>query len=124
MEDEQKCLNCSFIELSSDESSDTSPSKSSIEKTLWKQSGDLTLIGFSVYSLDSVPSPSKSGKTIICDDCPGDDEGMEPEQQRPLNVTLLEDSDEEEMEETVHVSDSDCSSDELDEKERDTDGKL
>ena len=40
-------------------------------------------------------------------------------------MTLLEDSDDEEMENTVHVSDSDSLSDELDQEEqRNTDGKL
>lgn len=123
MEDDQKRLNCSFIGFSSDESSDTSPSKSSIEKTHSKRNGDLTLIGFSDDSLDSFPSPSKSGKTLLCDDFHCDDEGLEPEQQRPLNVTSLGDSDDEEMEETVHVIDSDSSSNELDQEQQRT-GKL
>ena len=123
MEGDQKRLNCSFIGFSSDESSETSPSKSSIEGTPLNLSGGLTLIGFSDDSLDSFPSPSKTGNTIIRDHCPNDDVVFEPEG-RPLDETVLRDSDEEEMEETVPLDYSDCSGDELDQDEqRNMDGK-
>ena len=82
MEDDQKRLNCSYIGFSSDESSDTSPSKSSIEKTPSKRNGDLTLMTALTHS-----HFRRSGKTIICYDLGSNDKELEPEQ-RPNNNGL------------------------------------
>ena len=86
MEDDQKRLNCSFIGFSSDESSDTSPSKSSIEKTPSKRNGDLTLMASQMTALTHSHF-RQSGKTIICYDFHSNDKGLEPEQ-RPNNNGL------------------------------------